>query len=321
MFVLECKIEIGNLSFDQVVDVKITRSVDLLSDTAVIKLPTTFVLKGTGENQNTQKALKVEDAVRITLGYKGKFSKTEFTGFVTHVKPTTPIEVHCEDAIWKVRQKSCFKNFKDTTLKNILNYIVEGTGVMLSDKVPQMKINNFLLKNDNGAQSLMKLKNYGLTLFLDDSGKLFAGLRQSQGSGKEVTYDLEYNIVKHRLQFKEEKEVKIKLRAKARKPDNTYIEVEVGDKQGQTLEWITHDITSESELKKVAESRLKQMTYDGYEGTVTGFLIPFADRGMSAHIVDERYPEREGRYFIPKIVIHFGSGGARRIVTLGRKVS
>ncbi len=42
---------------------------------------------------------------------------------------------------------------------------------------------------------------------------------------------------------------------------------------------------------------------------------------MSAHIVDERYPEREGRYFIPKIVIHFGSGGARRIVTLGRKVS
>jgi hypothetical protein len=263
----------------------------------------------------------VDDTVSITLGYEGRFEHTEFTGYVTHVKPTTPIEVHCEDAIWKLRQKSCFRNFKNTTLKSILNYIVEGKDIALSNNIPEMAIDNFLLKNDNGAQALMKLKKYGLSIFLDDEGKLYAGFRQTEGAGKEVVYDLEYNIVKHRLQFKEAKEVKIKLKAKARKPDNTYIEAEVGDSDGQTIEWITHDITSEAELKKVAESRLKEMKYDGYEGSITGFLIPFADRSMTAHIKDERYPEREGRYFVPKIIIRFGTGGARRIVTLGRKLS
>jgi hypothetical protein len=165
------------------------------------------------------------------------------------------------------------------------------------------------------------LKEYGLSIFLDDEGKLFAGLRQTEGTGKEVVYDLEYNIVKHNLQFRKAEQVKIRLRAQGWKKDNTHIEVEVGDKDGQKQDWLTHEITTKEELKKVAESKLQEMKYDGYEGTVTGFLIPFADRSMTAHILDERYPEREGKYFISKVVITFGSRGARRTVTIGQKIS
>ncbi len=262
MFVLECKIEIGNLVFEHVVDVKITRSVDLLSDTAVIKLPTKFVLKDTGQRQSTEKVIKVDDPVSITLGYKGKFTHTEFTGFVTRIKPNTPIEIHCEDAIRKVRQKSCNRKFKNVELKDILKYIVQGTGVGLSDNLPSIKFNKFLLKNVNGAQALQKIKTeYGLSIFLDDKGNLFAGLRQSEGVGNVVTYDLEYNIVKQDLQFKTADEVKIKLVARGWKQDNTYVEVEVGDKEGEQRVWQTHSIQDKKELKKVVLAPIKQEHY------------------------------------------------------------
>jgi hypothetical protein len=305
-----------------VVDVKITRSVDLLSDTAVIKLPTKFVFKDTNQTQSTEDVINISDPVTITLSYKGKFTHTEFKGFVTHIKPNTPIEIHCEDAIYDIRQKSHFKSFENTTLREVLNFIVKDTPVQLSNDVPEVKFDKFLLKNVNGAQALEKIKNeYGLSIFLNDEGKLYAGLRQAEGKGNEVDYDLEYNIVKHDLQFKKAEQVKIKLKAKGWKSNNTYVEVEVGDSDGEQRVWQTHSITDKATLKRIAESKLKEMKYDGYEGTVTGFLIPFADRSMTAHILDERYPEREGKYFIPKVVITFGTRGARRKVTLGKKVS
>ncbi len=322
MFVLKCNIEIGNLTFDQVVDVKITRSVDLLSDTAVIKLPAKFVLKGSDESQQTEKEIKVGDVVSITLAYKNNFKRTEFKGFVTKVKPTTPVEIICEDSVWKIRQKSCNKNFKKTNLKSVLDYIVSETGVAISGNIPEVKFHKFLLKNINGAQALQKIKQeYGLSIFLDDDNNLFAGLRQTEGVGKEVVYDLYYNIIKNNLEFKTADEIKIKIKAKGWKSNNTYVEVEVGDKDGALQTWQTHQIQDKKGLEKFAKSKLLEQKYDGYTGNVISFLIPFADRSMTANVIDERYPERKGKYFIPKVVILFGTKGARRIVTLGRKIS
>lgn len=321
MFVLGCKVEIGDYVFDSIVDVKIVRSVDLLSDTAIIKLPTKFVLKGMKQKHTTEKTFKVKDPVTITLAYVGKFEHTEFRGFVSKIKPNTPIEIHCEDSTFVLRRQSHFKNFTNTTLRGVLQYITAGTGIELSPNIPDVPLENFLLKGDNGAQALNKIKEFGFVVFFDGNGKLFAGLRQTEGTGKEVTYDLDYNIVSHELEFKTAEQVKIKLKAKGWKPDNTYIEVEVGDKDGEERIWQTRSVTNEAELRKLAESQLMAMTYNGYDGTVTGFLIPFADRGMTAHIIDEEYPEREGKYFIPKVEIEFGTNGARRVVTLGRKLS
>lgn len=321
MFVLQSDIQIGDYKFDHVIDVRIIKSVDLLSDTAVIKLPTVFTLKNTKVSQSTEGAIKPGDSVLITLGYKDVLFKTEFKGVVTSVKPNTPVEIHCEDAIWYLRRKTCNRNFKNTTLKDILDYIVSGTDLKVSEDVPEMAIDKFLLKNINAAQALQKLKDFGLSIYIDDNDELYAGLRQFQGVGDVAVYDLDYNVVSHDLEFKTADQVKTSLTAKSWKKDNTFIEVKVGDEDGQKSEWLTYGVSSKEELKKIALSKLESMKYDGYVGTLTGFGVPYITRGMSARLYDAEYESRTGDYFVPKVEISFGIRGSRRVVTVGKKVN
>jgi hypothetical protein len=322
MFVLESKVEIGDLIFNQVVDIKIRRSVDLLSDTAVIKLPTKFVLKDTKQKLQSDKAIKVGNPVTITLAYKGKFERVEFRGVVTSIKPTTPVEIQCEDNVWFLRRKTINNSFYDTTLKDILTYVVDKKYVELSNKIPNIPVKQYVIKRKNSAQALIQIQqDFGLNIYLDDEGKLFAGLVQTESIGDKVVYDLNYNIVSQNLKFVNENDVKIKIVAKAFFKNNTHIEVVLGDLDGEERTWHTHTINDEETLKKVAQSKLNQLKYSGYDGDIKSFLIPFADRGMTAQIIDEVYPEREGLYFIPSVNIHFGTRGARRIITLGSKLS
>ena len=51
--------------------------------------------------------------------------------------------------------------------------------------------------------ALEKIKDeYGMFIFIDDNGKLFAGLRQGKNIGETVTYDVYKNVVEHDLKFR-----------------------------------------------------------------------------------------------------------------------
>jgi hypothetical protein len=41
---------------------------------------------------------------------------------------------------------------------------------------------------------------------------------------------------------------------------------------------------------------------------------------MKAKFIDSEHPNREGNYFIKKVVTSFGTGGARRKVTIGNRL-
>ena len=71
MYILDGKVEIGDYVFNAVHGVEITKSVEELSDTAVIKLPSRFKVRQNGERLFTEEAIKVGDKVVITLGYEG----------------------------------------------------------------------------------------------------------------------------------------------------------------------------------------------------------------------------------------------------------
>ena len=70
----------------------------------------------------------------------------------------------------------------------------------------------------------------------------------------------------------------------------------------------------------MADKVLKEAKYDGFEGDVTSFLLPYATRGMAAEIIDKEHTNREGNYFIKSVVTTYGMSGARRKVTLGNKL-
>ena len=129
MFILEGKAQIGNYTFDSLHDVEITKSVEALSDTAVIKLPSRFKVRQNGQELFTEEALKVGDKVIISLGYQDKYAGVEFTGFVKKISPKIPLVIECEDAMWLLRRNSITKSFENTTMKEILKEVVKGTGV------------------------------------------------------------------------------------------------------------------------------------------------------------------------------------------------
>lgn len=321
MFILESKVEIGSYIFNQVNEIEITKSVEELSDTAVIKLPTRFKVRQNGEQKFTEDAIKVGDKVTITLGYEGKYSGVEFTGFVKKISPKIPLEIHCEDALWILRRKNITRSWEKTTMKEILTEVVKDTPVQLADNIPSVNLDKWIIKNANGAQVLESLKkDLLMTAFINDDGKLYCGLQQLTNVGQTVVYDLNYNLVENNLEFKSKEERKIKIKYTYIDKENKRKSIEVGDTDGEQRTYHTSVISDTKKLEEMANAEIEKLKYDGFEGDVTSFLIPYATRGMKAKLLDNEHPNREGNYFIKKVVTTFGTGGARRKITIGNKL-
>ncbi|MRX40407.1 late control protein [Flavobacterium sp. LC2016-23] len=321
MFILEGKAEIGDFVFNAVNDIEITKSVEDMGDTAIIKLPTRFKVKQNGEQKYTENAIKVGDPVKITLGYEGKYSGVEFVGYVKKISPKIPLEIHCEDAIWLLRRKNITKTWEKTNMKEILQEVVKDTPVQLDERIPDVQLNKWIIKNANGTQVLESLKkDLLMSVFITDDGKLYCGLQQLTNIGQTVVYDLNFNLVENSLEFKSKEDRKIKIKYTYIDAANKRQSIEVGDPDGEQREYHTSVISDMKKLEEMAKAEIEKLKYDGFDGDVTSFLIPFATRGMKAKFIDSEHPNREGNYFIKKVVTTFGTGGARRKVTIGGRL-
>lgn len=324
MFVLKAKIEIGSYVFNSVNEIEITKSVENISDTAIIKMPRKFKVKNGNEYIYFEKAIKVTDEVRITLGYEGKYEGLEFQGYVTKIKPTIPLEIHCEDFVFLLRRKTISHNFGKTTLKKVLEEVIKDIKppILLSDRIPDVPLNTYLVKDKNGAQVLQQLKEeLMLTSFVDDENKLYCGLIEATNVGETSVYDLNYNIVENNLEIADEESKKYLVKYSfIEKKDNSKIFVEIGDKDGEKREYKTSIVSDKKILKEMAEEALKKLKIVGFTGSITSFLIPFATRGMVAKIIDNEHPNQAGNYFIKSVVTTYGISGARRKVEIGNRL-
>lgn len=321
MFILESIVKIGSYEFRSVHDIEISKSVDKLSDSCVIKLPSRFKVQTGGAEKYTENAIKVGDKVSVTLGYKNVYKGIEFTGYVRKIKPATPLTIECEDAIYLLRKNNINWTKEKTTLKEVLLQTVKGTELKLSDNIIGMNIDKWVIRNANGAQVLEGLKKeLRVSSFVDDEGKLYCGLEQSTNVGEVAKYDLNYNIVVNDLEYRTAEDRRIKIEYKYKSKDNSERVVSVGDTDGELRTFHTSVVSDISQLTKMAKAELEKLKYDGMEGSITSFLLPYATRGMTAQIIDKEHREREGRYFIEEVIMSFGTNGARRKVKLGRKI-
>ena len=323
MFVLEGKIEIGDFVFRAIHDLSITKSIEMLGDTCVIKLPTRFKVRQGNKLLFTEEVLKKGDDVKVTLSYQGKYEGVEFIGKVSRIKTSFPLEVHCEDLMYVLKRKLIVKSWiTSVTLKDILQEITQGTEVAVAENIPEVTLDKYIIARKNGAQALEDLKKeLSLTAFIDDDNKLYCGLAQSTNFNQKAVYDLNYNLVENKLEFKTSDELKLKVRYEYIAPDNTRTQVEVGDENGDIRTFHTSVVSDPVKLSELATAELEKLKYDGYRGSITSFLIPYATRGMTAVVMDSTHPNRDGRYFIKKVTTTFGLQGARRIVELGNKLS
>lgn len=322
MFVLTSEIKIGQFTFRSISEVEIIKSIEELSDTATIKMPSKFIVRQNGEEKLVENALKVGDKVSIKLGYEEKYEGVEFTGFVVSIGSKIPLEIKCEDAMWLLRRKNITHAFNDKTpLKTILQKVVENTEIELSDKIPNVEVEKFIIRNANGTQVLQKLKEHlALSIYLDSEGKLYAGLEQLNNLHKEAIYDLNYNLVENNLEYKTAEQKRLRIKYTYMDSKNKKKSVEVGDKDGELRTFHTSIISDEKKMEEMAQAELKKLKYDGFDGSVKSFLIPYAEHGMAAVIQDSEHPAREGKYFIKKVVTSFGSNGARREISISNKL-
>ena len=298
---------------NQVNSVEVETSWKFITQKATINLPR---LKKLLEEKSLTK-INAGDTVLIQLGYNGNM-RTEFEGYVSEVSPRTPLEIKCEDEMWKLKQDTVTKGWGTVKMKDIILYLVPEADV---SQVYDITLSNFTIDHTSRAKALEKLMDEtGLAIYYRDK-KIFCGFPYTELGLPEVNYHFQKNIPKDEgkksLTFLTKEMVKLKVRAISMLPNNKHLEVILGDEGGSEITLHFYNCPTKDMLTKMATEKLKTLKYDGYRGSLLAFGQPFVTHSMIANITDTEYPERSGKYFIDKVKTKYGHGGLRREVEFG----
>jgi len=285
---------------------------ELLTDRAIIKLPRNV---SAFDKKKVKEYFRKGDAVLVELGYDGSFFK-EFEGYISK-EPTAnvPIEIKCEDEMWKLKQLPVNISQKETTLQRLLNAII---GDYKLDAL-EVEIGTVRFAKTTVAKVLEELKkNFGLYSYM--KGKtLVCGQIYADDIGT-VNYHLEKNVLENNLKYKSATDTRIEVRAVSTQKDGSKIEVTVGDEGGEQRQLSHYNIKSKVELKKLAELDLERFKRDGLDGSITTYGVPFVAHGYKAILASDLYEDRNGTYYVENVKTMFSRDGFRRVVQLGLKV-
>jgi hypothetical protein len=321
MFIMTSNIKIHNFKPVKPFSLKWTRKVDSFSDTASIKLPAIAMLKTNGdtyEKVETGLQLKEGMKVEISAGYDGR-NDLRFKGFISRRVFSIPLELECEGYCYQLRNKFDFNcSHASITVKQLLQDLIKGTDIKLSDAIPDIPLQNIRFKNATGIEVLEYLKTKCLLTVYFNFDVLYVGLKMTEVK-KHVPFQLGWNTIKdNELKFEPNKpfaKVNIKIEKREKGGHKKRGMTNVKDGSIKTLK-IRH-ITDEASLKAIADQKKSEMLNRGYEGKITSFLFPYVEPGMAAKITDSKYPERTGLYFIESVEGEFGPQGGRQKTGIG----
>ena len=316
MLEFNCEIIIGNVRLKYVNAVSISSTWKKMTDTCSIKLPRSIKL---GDDLLTN-ILSVGDEVTVKMGYNGNL-REEFKGYLTRISSTTPVELHCEDEMWQLKKGSYTKAWNNATLDDVLKYV----GVSSYKTFGTITLGKFTINKATPAKVLEEIgKTYGLKSFFRQ-GTLIVGKVYDEAA-PEHSYHFQKNVISNTLEYRDSKDVLVKVKAISIMPDGKKIEKELGDPDGQerTLHFYA---LSASELEKAAKLEFAKLKYDGYRGTMKTFGIPNAEHGDIAilkgsntmlSIGEEPVNDHNGKYFIDGVTKSFSvTEGYRRELEIG----
>lgn len=300
-------IVIGDHQFDYVHSVRVESSWKTLADTCTIEMPNV---------QGFREIVRPGQEVVVQLGYDDLLVE-EFRGYVSAVSPRTPLTIECQDEMWQLKQQTVSHSWRSVKLADVLRYLVPQA---VLDSVPEVTLAPFRLDKVTKAEALEVLKEqYGIAVFFRGP-ELYAGLPYGIDEEPfEWRYHMQQNVASFgSLEYRRAEDVKVKLQAISLKSDNTRIEVELGDKDGEQHTLHFYNL-SKPELEKQAKEKMALMKFDGYKGAFTVFGQPNPQHSGIVELEDGKYPERGGRYFVDEVTTTYGPQGYRREVTLGKR--
>lgn len=323
-------------------------SYEVLTDTASVIVPRKLTQNGlplfTGQNP----IFKRKDRIKIEAGY---FPNKEvlFEGYISHVSANIPIRLECEDSMFIFKQfkitypkKSAPRTVSKTgrpikypqvisdnvSLKNLIDYIFnEGeyndllSGINYSI-VDDIKLGQFSISNASPVQVFNKLRDdYGLFSYMVGS-TLYIGFASNALDTKEAEFKMEQVAINsNSLDYQSEEDITIKVKCISILPNNSRIEAEAGDTEGEQRTYHYYNITSKQELQQIAEKRVKENKYTGFRGHFETFGEPTLRHGDRLKMTSVKLPERDGTYLVKSVKRRFSvDGGYRQLFELGLKL-
>lgn len=317
MYTMTYDITIGAFRLGMLDSVSIHKSVELLADTAEITLPAAqFNIALDVESQ-----IKRGDEVIVKIGYEESGLIEEFRGWLQRISTDGGnIKLYCEDDLFTFRKELPNEAFKKIPLSELLQKVVKGIGkdyrISCSYSWTYAK---FVIQDATGYDVLKKVQEEcGADIYLKD-GVLHVH-PPGEVVGKERLYDFTLNIEEADLTYRRAEDKKVRVVVKAIMPDGKVKEIETGSTGGEKVEVKCHASDTAS-MKARGEAEVRRRSFDGYDGSITTWLIPECVPGDTATLHDEDYPYKDGTYFVRSVTTDFSSAGGVRKVELGFRLS
>lgn len=317
MYTLDFEVKIGEFYLGMVDSITIHKSVELLADTCEIVLPAARLNKAL----EVEEQIKRGDEVIVSIGYKEVGIKEEFKGYLQRISTDGgSIKLFCEDDLFQFRKDLPNEELKKISLSDLLSKVVKGIGKNYKVNCSYTWVyDKFVIRDATGYDVLKKVQEEcGADIYLKD-GVLHIH-PPGEVVGKERFYDFAVNIEEAELSFKRAEDKKVKVVVKAIMPDGKVKEIEVGSTGGEKVEVKCHASDTAS-MKARGEAEVKRRTFDGYDGSITTWLIPECNPGDTASIHDGDYTYKDGTYFVRSVTTEFSEGGGKRKVELGYRLS
>ena len=306
---------VGKYELTMLDTVKVTRSVEQLSDTAEIVLPGTCFNKAI----EIESKIKRGDPVLILAGYDGTLV-TEFQGFLESISTDDgAIRLNCEDAIFQFRKPVADKEFTSPDVKDILNYLCQQVGGFGLSCDYSFKYDKYVIRNNTAYEILKKIQEELKPNVYVKEAVLHVHPQYKEIFGN-VKYSFQDNIEKSELEYKDERDRVWEVIVEGKDKNGKVIR-EIAGSPGGDQENIKIDAASDrASLKLLAEENLKVKSYTGYSGSFTGWLEPYCDAGYKVSIEDKEYEFKNGDYYALEVETTISSNGGSRKVTLGMKI-
>lgn len=310
-------IQVGSYQLAMLDKVEIHSSVELLADTAKITLPAAEYNKALDVEQELRRG----DAVTIRLGYAETGLVTEFVGYLQRIATDNgDLTLTCEDDLYLFRKPLKDAVLAKISLSSLLARIIQEMGVSIKvDCSYSWVYDKFVVKAATGYDVLKKIQEEcGADIYLREGvlhlhppGELI---------GTERIYDFAYNIEEANLTYRRAEDKKYLIAVKALLPNGKVREFEVGTPGGDKIT-VKCPTSDEVSMRLRAETELRRRTFDGYDGSIEGWLVPECVAGDTVELHDADYPHKEGVYFVRSVTTEFSSSGGKRKIELGFRLS
>lgn len=308
MKVLGCEVIVGENTFSMVHSVEVNTTWEEQVETAKITLPSNIKI----DQRKISEVIKVGEKVIIMLGYDTL--QEVFSGYVTGVGAKIPIEISCENEMYRLKKKT-FSYSGKTTFKELLKNFYSGIKLDAVD----LDLGEVEFKNTSQARALQLIsEKFGVKCFFRN-GILTIGKQYNSNTAKKVKINTTY-FIEENLEFRKAEDIKLKVKAISNLDNGKKLEIELGDDDGDARTLNFYNIKEEATLKRVAEQELKKIKYTGYRGDFSTFGIPVIKSGDIVNIIDKKRKDRQGNYYTKGVRYTFGMGGYRQNITLDIKI-